>query len=370
MARTCRSGTFARHSTGRSSGDERREVVVITGASAGLGRAIARRFAGPGVALGLIARDAARLEDACREARAAGSEALALPLDVADAAAVDRAADVVEQRLGPVDIWVNNAMVSVFAPVHETSAAEFHRVTAVTYLGVVHGTLAALRSMRPRGRGTIVQVGSALAYRGIPLQAAYCAAKHAVQGFCDSLRCELLHDGIDVRIAMVQMPALNTPQFEWSRSRMPRRARPVPPIYDPAVGAEAVFWAARSGRREVWVGWSTVLAVLGNRLAPWFADRYLARNGYDAQLTGEPEEPARCENLWSSCPGPYAARGRFGGVARHGSTQLWLSRHRWWLAGGAVLSAVLGALARGRTRGNGSGPVSASDSGAGTSARG
>jgi NAD(P)-dependent dehydrogenase (short-subunit alcohol dehydrogenase family) len=244
----------------------------------------------------------------------------------------------VDSTFGPIDVWVNNAMVSVFSPVHEMTAEEYRRVTEVTYLGVVHGTLAALKRMRPRDRGTIVQVGSALAYRGIPLQSAYCAAKHAIQGFVDSLRCELLHDDSGVHVTMVQMPALNTPQFEWSRSRMPRRARPVPPIYAPEVGADAVVWASQARRREVWVGWSTSVAVLASRVAPGLSDHYLASTGYQSQQTDEPEHPGRCDNLFEPCPGDYAAEGRFSTREYHSSFQSWLSRHRGWV--GLALTAV------------------------------
>jgi NAD(P)-dependent dehydrogenase (short-subunit alcohol dehydrogenase family) len=329
-----------------------REVVVITGASAGLGRAIAEAFAGDGARIGLIARDGVRLAAVSRAVLEAGGEALPLALDVADAAAVERAADTVERTFGPIDIWINNAMVSVFAPVHEITPEEFRRVTEVTYLGYVHGTLAALRRMRPRNRGTIVQVGSALAYRGIPLQSAYCAAKHAIEGFCDSLRAELRHDRSRVHVTMVHMPALNTPQFEWSRSRMPHRSQPVPPIYDPAIGADAVRFAAHARRREVWVGASTVWAIAGNRLAPWLGDWYLARTGYDAQQTDEPDAPGRCDNLYSPCPGPYGVRGRFGARTRRFSLQLWLTKRRELAAAGAL---VIAGLAWARTLGGSAG---------------
>src|SRR5918992_52302 len=239
------------------------EVVVITGASAGVGRAVARAFAREGAHIGLLARGRDGLEAARREVEDLGGKALAIPLDVADAEGIERAAEEVEREFGPIDIWINNAMVSVFSPVKETTADEFRRVTEVTYLGVVHGTLAALRRMLPRDYGRIVQVGSALAYRGTPLQSAYCAAKHAVQGFCDSLRCELLHDGSRVTLTMVQLPAVNTPQFDWVKSRLPRRAQPVPPVFQPELIADAIVSAAESGRREVWVGLPTVAAIVG-----------------------------------------------------------------------------------------------------------
>jgi len=244
------------------------EIVVVTGASAGLGRAIVRAFAQEGAHVGLIARGRDGLEGACREVEELGGKAVVYPADVADATQVEDAAAAIEDQLGPIDVWVNNAMTSVFSPIKEMTAAEFKRVTEVTYLGYVYGTLAALKRMLPRDHGTIVQVGSALAYRGIPLQAAYCAAKHAVQGFMDSLRCELLHDHSHVQVISVQMPALNTPQFRWVKSRLPRKAQPVPPIYQPEVGAAAVVWAAHHPRRELYVGWPTVKVIVGNKIVP------------------------------------------------------------------------------------------------------
>ncbi|HEV2764676.1 MAG TPA: SDR family oxidoreductase, partial [Pyrinomonadaceae bacterium] len=267
---------------------EKPEVVVVTGASAGVGRAVARAFAREGACVGLLARGPDGLEAARREVEELGGRALVLPLDVAEAEAVERAAEAVEREFGPIDVWVNNAMVSVFSPVREMRPEEYKRVTEVTYLGYVYGTLAALKRMLPRDRGVIVQVGSALAYRGIPLQSAYCAAKHAIQGFVDSLRCELIHDGSNVRVTMVQLPAMNTPQFSWVKSRLPNRPQPVPPIYQPEVGAEAVLFAARNDRREMYVGYPTVEAIVGDKVAPAFADKYLAKNAYDAQQTDEP----------------------------------------------------------------------------------
>jgi short-subunit dehydrogenase len=323
------------------------EVVVITGASAGVGRATAEAFAKRGARIGLIARGTERLEAARRDVEMLGGTALVLPADVADAEAIESAAERVERDLGPIDVWVNNAMTSVFSPIKETTAEEFRRVTEVTYLGYVHGTLAALRRMLPRDRGTIVQVGSALAHRSIPLQAAYCAAKHAISGFTESMRCELLHDGSGVRVTEVQMPALNTPQFSWVKSRLPRRAQPVPPIYQPEVAAEAIYWAAHHPRRELLVGWSTVQAVWGNKVVPGLIDRYLARTGYDGQQHDGPEDPNRPDNLWEPVPGNQGAHGAFDDRATDRCFQLWAATHRAWLAlaGGGLASA--GALAAG-----------------------
>jgi NAD(P)-dependent dehydrogenase (short-subunit alcohol dehydrogenase family) len=315
------------------------EVVVITGASAGVGRATARLFGSRGARVGLLARGADGLEGARREVEAAGGEALVVPADVADAAQVEHAAELVESKLGPIDIWINNAMVSVFSPVKEMTPAEFKRVTDVTYLGFVHGTLVALERMLPRDRGTIVQVGSALAYRGIPLQSAYCAAKHAVQGFCDSLWSELIHDGSRVRLTMVQMPALNTPQFSWVKSKLPRKPQPVPPIFQPELAAQAICYAAYAGRREIYFGWPTVRAILGNKVAPWYGDRYLARMGYDAQQYDGEVEPGRKDNLWEPVPGDFGAHGDFDARASSFSPQLWLNMRR------DALLAGLGALA-------------------------
>jgi NAD(P)-dependent dehydrogenase (short-subunit alcohol dehydrogenase family) len=327
------------------------EVVVVTGASAGVGRAVARAFAREGAHVGLIARGREGLEAARREVESCGGRALVLPLDVSDAEAVERAAERVERELGPIDVWVNNAMVSVLSPVKEMTPEEYKRVTEVTYLGYVYGTLAALKRMLPRGRGTVVQVGSALAYRGIPLQSAYCAAKHAIQGFHDSLRSELLHDGSNVQVTMVQLPAMNTPQFSWVKSRLPRAPQPVPPIYQPEVGAEAVLFAARHPRREMYVGYPTVQAIVGDKLAPGFADWYLSRNGYEAQQTEEPVEENRRDNLWEPLPGDHGAHGDFGERAAASSPQLWASmnRGRLALAGAGLAGLLLGAfLKRGR----------------------
>ena len=300
-------------------------IVVVTGASAGLGRAVVRAFARQGADIGLIARGVDGLEAARREVEADGGRAIVLPLDVADADAVDAAAERVERELGPIDVWVNNAMVSVLSPVKETPPSEIKRVTEVTYLGVVYGTLAALKRMLPRNHGAIVQAGSALAYRGIPLQAAYCGAKHAIQGFTESLRCELLHDGSAVHVAMVQLPAMNTPQFDWVKSRMPRKPQPVPPIYAPEIAADAIVWAAQHRRREISVGASTVAAIWGNKVASALGDRYLAKTGYDSQQADEPDDPDRPDNLWAPVAGDHGADGRFGDRAAHRSPQTWIN---------------------------------------------
>jgi NAD(P)-dependent dehydrogenase (short-subunit alcohol dehydrogenase family) len=302
-----------------------------------VGRATAQEFARRGARIGLIARGQEGLEATCREVEELGGRGLVLPLDVSDAEQVELAAARVEEELGPIDVWVNNAMVSVFSPVKEMTSEEYRRVTEVTYLGYVYGTLAALRRMLPRDRGAIIQVGSTLAYRGIPLQSAYCGAKHAIQGFCDSLRCELLHDGSHVRLTMIQMPALNTPQFGWVKSRLPNKAQPVPPIFQPEVAARAVVWAAHHDRREVWVGGRTVIGIVGNRLAPWYADRYLARTGYDAQQLETPDDPGRANNLWEPVPGDAGTHGSFDDRATDRSLQLWAATHR------GLVTALLGA---------------------------
>ncbi|MFO7655295.1 MAG: SDR family oxidoreductase [Candidatus Krumholzibacteriia bacterium] len=304
------------------------QVVVVTGASAGVGRAIARAFATRHAHLGLLARGQEGLAATVRDVEARGGRALAVPTDVADPAAVEAAAERVEQEFGPIDVWVNNAMCTILAPLHEITVEEFHRVTAVTYLGQVHGTMAALRRMRPRGRGTIVQVGSALAFRGIPLQTAYCGAKHAVQGFTESVRTELMHEGIDVQISEVHLPAMNTPQFSWCRTRLPRHPQPVPPIYQPEVAARAVVHVVDHPRRHLLVGSATVRAVWGNKIAPGLADRYLARSGYDSQQTDTPVAADRPDNLFLPVPGDAGAHGIFGDRAKRRSRQLWASMHR------------------------------------------
>jgi NAD(P)-dependent dehydrogenase (short-subunit alcohol dehydrogenase family) len=321
------------------------EVVVVTGGSAGVGRAVVRRFAREGADVGLLARGREGLEASAREVEAAGGRALAVQTDVADPRAVERAAARIEEELGPVDVWVNNAMVTVYAVVAETTPDEFRRVTEVTYLGSVWGTMAALRRMLPRNRGTIVQVGSALAYRGIPLQAAYCGAKHALHGFLESLRAELLHEGSNVRVTMVQLPALNTPQFTWGRTKLPYEPQPVPPVYQPEVAAEAIVWAARHPRRELLVGWPTLRTVVGDKLAPGLGDRYLARSGFASQQTEEPVQSDREDNLFEPVAGDRGARGPFGERSRDRSLQLWLTRHRVWL-GATAAAAAAAALAR------------------------
>jgi NAD(P)-dependent dehydrogenase (short-subunit alcohol dehydrogenase family) len=322
-------------------------VVVITGGSAGVGRATARAFAEEGAAVGVIARGRERLERTAHEIEARGGRAAWVTADVADEEAVETAADTFERELGPIDVWVNNAMATIFAPLAEISAAEYRRATDVTYLGSVWGTLAALRRMRPRDRGVVVQVGSALAYRGIPLQSPYCGAKHALQGFLESVRTELLHEGSRVRLTMVQLPALNTPQFSWVRSRLPSHPRPVPPIYQPEVAAEAILWAARHPRRQLLVGWPTVKAVLGNAVAPGYADRVLARTGISAQQFETRVSTQRPDNLYEPVPGVWEAHGIFDDDARTRSVQLWATTHRGTLAVAAsVLAGALVARAR------------------------
>jgi NAD(P)-dependent dehydrogenase (short-subunit alcohol dehydrogenase family) len=330
-------------------------TVVVTGASAGVGRAAAVAFASSGASVGLLARGEAGLAGAAKDVEKAGGTPLALQADVADFDAVKRAAAEIEQALGPIDIWVNNAMATVFSPFARISAAEFRRCTEVTYLGTVHGTMAALELMQPRDRGTIVQVGSALAYRGIPLQSPYCGAKHAIQGFTESLRCELLHDGSGVHVTMVQMPALNTPQFGWSRNKTDRRPQPVPPIFDPEVAAQAIVWASRHRRKEVDVGWPTVKAIVGDKIASSLADHYLARTGYKAQLTSAPDNPARPDNLFEPCDQhrDAGAHGRFDDRAKTRSIQAWATEHRDLVRLGAAAGAAgaVAALMQTRLRG-------------------
>jgi short-subunit dehydrogenase len=318
------------------------EVVVVTGASAGVGRATARAFAEQGAHVGLLARGRDGLEGAKQDVEALGGRALVLPTDVSDAEEVEEAARRVEEELGPIDVWVNNAMAVVFAPFKETSAEEFRRVTEVTYLGYVHGTMAALKRMLSRDRGTTVQVGSALSYRAIPLQASYCGAKFAIRGFTDSVRTELLHDGSNVHVTMVQLPGLNTPQFRVSRTKMPYHPRPVPPVYQPEFAAEAIVWAAHSRRREPYIGTSSMLTILGNKVAPWLADRYLGRTGYDSQQTGEPvDSESRPDYLFEPVPDDRGAHGEFDDESYAGDRQFWVTKNRGWLAlAGASLAGV------------------------------
>lgn len=312
----------------------RPEVVVVTGASAGVGRAIACAFARRGARIGLLARGHTGLEGARKEVEQLGGQALALPTDVADPTQVEEAAVQVEGAFGPIDIWINVAMASVFSPAKEMTPEEYKRVTEVTYLGQVYGTLAALRRMLPRDRGRIIQIGSALAYRGIPLQSAYCGAKHAIQGFTESVRCELMHDKSNVKISMVQLPAVNTPQFGWVKSRLPHKAQPVPPIYQPEVIADAVTWVTEHYRRQLFIGASTVIVIQGNKLAPGLGDRYLARTGYASQQTSEPENPDRPNNLWAPVDEDqdHGAHGTFDDRAQATSVQLWADTHRNMLA--------------------------------------
>lgn len=313
-------------------------VIVITGASAGVGRATARAFAARGARLGLIARNAAALENAKRECEARGGEAVVAIADVADADAVERAAQRIEDAFGGIDVWINNAMTSVLGPIASITPDEFRRVTEVTYLGIVHGTLAALRRMRPRDEGVIVQVSSTLAYRGIPLQAPYCAAKHAAQGFHDSLRAELLHEKSNVRVCAVNLPALNTPQFRWIRNHMPRKPKPFGVVFEPEVAAQAIVWASNHPRRELNVGWSTTQAIIVNAFAPGLLDHYLARVGYDGQQDDEAEEPSRADNLHAPVPGDAGAHGVFSDQAKTISPQLLANTHRGAI--GAALAAI------------------------------
>ncbi len=316
------------------------KVVVVTGASAGVGRATAHAFGARGDAVALLARSEESLAAAAREVRERGGRPLELPCDVSDPAAVEGAAARAEAELGPIDVWVNNAMVTSLSRFEEMDPEEFRRVTDVTYHGVVFGTLTALRRMRPRDRGVVVQIGSSLAYRGIPLQSAYCGAKHAIQGFTESVRCELLHDGSKIHVTMVQLPALNTPQFTMARNRLPRHPMPVPPIYQPEVAADAIVWASEHRRREVWVGASTPPVIIGNALVPTAADHFLARTGFDSQQSDMP--PAEGPDyLFAPRPGDHGTHGRFGDLAKDSSAQLRLTKVvPDWAAG--MLSAAAG----------------------------
>jgi NADP-dependent 3-hydroxy acid dehydrogenase YdfG len=321
------------------------KVAVVTGASSGVGRAIVRALASEGAKVGLIARSVDGLEAAAAEVRALGGEALVLPLDVSDAAAVDGAAQRVVKEWGGFDLWVNDAMVSVFAPVSQTRADEYRRVTEVNYLGFVYGTLAALKHMREKNSGTIIQIGSALAYRSIPLQSAYCATKAAIRGFTDSLRSELIHENSAVNVVMLHLPAVNTPQFEVVRSRLPEHPQPVPPVYQPEVIARAALWAIRHPRRELWVGWSTTLAIIGQRLFPGLLDRYLAHRAWDSQQTtqlpaGHPRKHLR-DSVDAPLEGDFGAHGPFGARSRRHSTKVWARTHRGWLTALVALAGLL-----------------------------
>jgi NAD(P)-dependent dehydrogenase (short-subunit alcohol dehydrogenase family) len=323
-------------------------TVVITGASGGVGRAVARGYGARGASVALLARGEDGLETAAQEVREAGGTALAIPTDVAEFDQVSAAAAAAQSAFGPIDVWVNDAFSSVFAPFDEIEPEEFRRTTEVSYLGFVYGTRAALDRMKPHNHGTIVQVGSALAYRGIPLQSAYCGAKHAIQGFTESLRCELLHDQSKVRITMVQLPAVNTPQFSWVLSRLPRRPQPVPPIYQPELAAQAIIRAAdRPQRREYWVGASTAATLIANAVAPGILDRYLARTGYDSQQTKQQANADQPTNLWQPADevADYGARGRFSDQAHDADPQVWASQHHGLLAAAATLTGVMAARA-------------------------
>jgi NAD(P)-dependent dehydrogenase (short-subunit alcohol dehydrogenase family) len=322
-------------------------VVVVTGGTSGVGRATVREFVRRGAHVAVLARGADGLDATVKEIESECSRGLAIPTDVGDAGEVERAAERVERELGPIDVWVNDAMTTVFAPFKDITTEEFAQVTRTTYLGTVNGTAAALRRMLPRDSGVIVQVGSALAYRSIPLQSAYCGAKHGIAGFTSSLRTELLHDRSRVRVTMVQLPAVNTPQFEHCVARMPNEPQPVPPIYEPEIAARTIVWAARHPRREYWVGASTVGTILANRVIPCLLDRYLARTNYKAQQTERPLPQGRRGNLWEPVPGDPGAHGEFGARSNDRSPQAWASRHRRMLgaAGAAAALAASGAAA-------------------------
>lgn len=324
------------------------KVVVITGAGAGVGRATVEEFARQGYDVGLLSRDSDRLERAAGAVRSHGVRALPIPTNVADARAVEAAAARVESELGPIDVWVNVAMATVFAPVSKLTAEEFERGTRVTYLGQVHGTMAALRRMRDRNRGTIVNVGSALGYRSVPLQSIYCGAKFAIRGFTDALRSELIHDRLDVHLTMVDLPAVNTPQFDWALNKMGKKAKPVAPIYQPEVPARAIFFAATHRRREVWVGLPTVKAILANRIAPGLIDRYLAKAGYSGQLSDEPLGDDAPANLYEPVPGDYGAHGRFDARSRLRSWEMFTDRHKaaCWVLAGVALAVCAHKIAR------------------------
>jgi short-subunit dehydrogenase len=324
------------------------EVVVVTGASAGVGRATAREFGKHGAKVALLARGEEGLEAARKEIEAAGGEALIIPTDVAEPEQVEASAAKAERELGPIDVWVNDAIAVVFSPFKDVELDDFKRSTEVCYLGAVYGTKAALKRMLPRDRGTIVQVGSALSYRAIPLQSAYCGAKHAMRGFTDSVRAELLHDGSNVHITMVQLPAINTPQFNISKTNLPRHPQPVPPIYQPEVPAQAIYWAAHHRRREVRVGLSSTVVIAANKLLPGLGDWYLARTGYESQQTDQPVDENRPDNLYEPVPGDQGAHGIFDEEAHEESPQLWATEHLGLLAlaGGTGLLTAAALIGR------------------------
>lgn len=322
------------------------QVVVITGATAGIGRATARLFAERGAHVALLARDKDRLEAARIEVERLGGKAIAIATDVSDPVQVEAAAEQTERELGPIDVWVNNAMATIFAPLEEISAEDFKRVTDVTYHGYVWGTMAALKRMRPRNRGTIVQVGSALAYRSIPLQAPYCGAKHAIRGFTESVRTELLHEKSNVHVTLVEMPAVNTPQFDWCATTINKHPKPMGTVFQPEVAARAVVWAAYARRREIMVGMSSRIAVWADKLVPGLLDRYMARTAVSGQKTDTPISADRPANLWQPVAGDFAAHGSFDQGARDRSVWLWMNMNRNWLLAGAAALALLSQRAR------------------------
>jgi short-subunit dehydrogenase len=322
--------------------DLKGKVVVITGANAGVGRTTAWEFAKEGAQLALLARGHEALEATKREVEDLGGKAIIYSLDVANPTEIENAADFIERELGPIDIWINNAMTSVFSPVKEMKPEEYKRVTEVTYLGQVYGTLAALKRMQPRDKGKIIFIGSTVAYRGIPLQSAYCGAKHAILGFYDSLRTELIHDKSKVKISLIELPSLNTSKFNWIKSRLPYKHKPLGTVFEPEVAARSIVFAAKNNRREMFVGFPTVRTIIGNRLAPGIADNILAKKGYEGQQTNEPEDPNRMDNLWEPVPGPHSAYGPFHDKAYSKSPQLWLSMNRGIIAA-SIAAAGLGA---------------------------
>jgi NAD(P)-dependent dehydrogenase (short-subunit alcohol dehydrogenase family) len=330
--------------------ESRLRTIVVTGASAGVGRATAHAFAREGARVGLLARETEGLHAAAREVNELGGKSLAVPTDVADADQVDAAAARIESELGPIDVWVNNAMTTIFARFTDITPAEFKRATEVTYLGAVYGTMAALRRMLPRNSGRIIQVGSALAYRSIPLQSPYCGAKHAIAGFTDSVRTELRHDRKNIRLTMVQLPALNTPQFSWCRTKMPRHPKPVPPIYQPEVAADRIVWASHHNRREIFVGAPTTIVIEANKIAPGLAGSYLAKTGFDSQQTGEEVRPDRPDNLFEPVPGDFGVHGVFTPEAHDATAGSWVSGHKGTtVLAGAFLTGLVGFALHWRT---------------------